>query len=251
MGETTTISWTERTWNPWMGCHAVSPGCDRCYAKADHERRKLPDFGTLRRSKTTFRDPAKWPMAHFIFTCSWSDFFHPHADAWRPEAWAIIREHHRHTYQVLTKRPAAMVTRLPADWGDGWPQVWPGVSVESDDYLGRLEALAETPASVRFFSAEPLLGDLTQLDRVLAKHPGKIHWGIVGGESGVGHRDMPVSWVQRFVDTCRAHGVLPWVKQQADNYPNKLDRIPPELRLHERPLREGQRARPANLGGEP
>jgi len=49
-----------------------------------------------------------------VFTCSWSDWFHADADAWRDEAWDIIRRTPHLTYQILTKRPEPH-RRSPAD----------------------------------------------------------------------------------------------------------------------------------------
>jgi len=112
------------------------------------------------RNKTTFNDPLKWKDPALVFTCSWSDWFIQDADVWRDEAWRMIRATPHLTYQILTKRPKLIPERLPADWGDGYPNVWLGVSVESRDWVGRLDDLARIPATVRFVSYEPALGPL-------------------------------------------------------------------------------------------
>ena len=114
----------------------------------------------VRRSKTKFREPVSWSQGRLVFTCSWSDWFHPAADAWRAEAWEVIRDTPRHTYQILTKRPELIAERLPPDWGDGYPNVWLGVSVENAAYTWRADVLRGIPAALRFISAEPLLGSL-------------------------------------------------------------------------------------------
>src|SRR5215471_14511862 len=95
--KTTGISWTDATWNPWVGCEHVSPGCDNCYMFTDM-RRYGSNPEAIRRSKTKFKDPLKWAQnrqryGHInkIFTCSWSDFFIGDADEWRDDAWNIIR----------------------------------------------------------------------------------------------------------------------------------------------------------------
>jgi protein gp37 len=136
------IEWTDATWNPWMGCEHVSPGCDNCYMFTDM-RRYGSNPEAIRRSKTKFKDPLKWARnrqryGHInkIFTCSWSDFFITDADEWRDDAWNIIRRTPMLTYQVLTKRPVLIRRRLPSDWGYGWPNCWLGVTVESRAYLG-------------------------------------------------------------------------------------------------------------------
>lgn len=162
MAEKSQIEWTEATWNPWYGCTKISPGCKFCYMYRDMERYGRDPF-TVTRSKTKFADPLKWvknpeTTPKYCFTCSWSDFFIEAADEWRAEAWKIIRQTPQITYQILTKRPHLIRERLPKDWGDGYPNVWLGVSVESQKYADeRVPLLLQTPAAIRWISAEPLL----------------------------------------------------------------------------------------------
>lgn len=80
MGKTTGISWTDATWDPWMGCHKVSEGCRNCYMFREQEHYGN-DPNIVRRSKSTFNDPPKWKEPKNIFTCSWSDFFIQEAEA--------------------------------------------------------------------------------------------------------------------------------------------------------------------------
>lgn len=91
------IEWTDHSWNPWYGCHKVSQGCAHCYMFREQQRFGR-DPGIVQRSRTTFRAPLSWARAarrrqarQCVFTCSWSDFFIEDADAWRAEAWEIIR----------------------------------------------------------------------------------------------------------------------------------------------------------------
>jgi Protein of unknown function (DUF5131) len=132
MGKTTLIEWTNASWNPWQGCRKVSPGCKYCYMYRAKERYGQ-DPTVVRRSKTTFTAPLTWTPPRVpwrVFTCSWSDFVIEEADAWRDEAWDVIRRTPHLTYQVLTKRPERLAGRLP--WTtDPWPHVWLGVSVET------------------------------------------------------------------------------------------------------------------------
>src|SRR3990167_6883297 len=95
------IEWTNDTWNPWHGCTKVSEGCDHCYMFRDKVRYGQ-DPELVVRSKTTFTAPLKWKEPSLVFTCSWSDWFHKAADAWRDEAWAIIKATPHLTYQILT-----------------------------------------------------------------------------------------------------------------------------------------------------
>lgn len=159
MGETTGISWTEVTWNPWMGCTRVSKGCDGCYMFRE-QRQYGNDPELVRRSKTKFDLPLKIEKPSLVFTCSWSDWFHEAADAWRDEAWDIVRRSPQHTFQILTKRPGRIPRCLPDDWGDGYPNVWLGTSIESAQFNYRADHLRRVPAALRFLSCEPLLGSL-------------------------------------------------------------------------------------------
>lgn len=215
MSERTAIEWADATWNPWRGCTRVSAGCDHCYMFREQQR-----FGqdptTVLRSRTTFDAPLRWRRPLRIFTCSWSDWFHRAADPWRAEAWDIIRRTPHHTYLILTKRPGLIRHRLPPDWGDGWPHVWLGVSVESEAEAWRIQALQATPARVRFLSCEPLLGPL---DLTGARLEG-VHWVIAGGESGPACRPASLDWLRGVRDSCtRAH--VAFFLKQLGGWPDK------------------------------
>jgi protein gp37 len=229
MGETTGIAWADRTWNPWHGCLKVSPGCKLCYMY-----REKKQYGQnpmlVQRSKTKFNEPLKWNSGR-VFTCSWSDFFIEEADAWRPEAWEIIRKTPQLTYQILTKRPERIAAHLPADWGDGYSNVWLGVSVESQKYANeRIPLLVQAPAAMRFLSIEPLLEKVSlrwmavfgqpypasRKDSSTTDHLDglrKLDWVIVGGESGSGARPMWIKWAQDLRDECKEAGVSFFMKQ--------------------------------------
>jgi protein gp37 len=202
MSDKTIISWTKATWNPWHGCTKVSEGCDNCYMFTA-KRRYGQDPEKVVRSKTKFRDPLKWKDPTVIFTCSWSDFFHKDADAWREEAWEIIRATPHHTYQILTKRPGRMFRHLPLDWGDGYPNVWLGTTIENQDQMHRAWRLGDTPARVRFISAEPLLSRLSFINANGQNALERIDWVICGGESGPGFREMDLAWAFDVLAQCR------------------------------------------------
>lgn len=241
MASSSSIEWTDATWNPWIGCTQVSPGCAHCYMFRDQRRFGL-DPELVRRGKTTFREPLRWKEPRRVFTCSWSDWFHEGADGWRNEAWDIIRRTPQHTYQILTKRPERIAEHLPLDWGRGYPNVWLGVSVETQRQAERITALMGIAAAVRFVSAEPLLGPLSL--RWLAAWPEnaprtamnlaagatnhldglrRLDWVIVGGESGPGARPMRLEWAREVVRQCREAGVAVFVKQLGAS---PLDRFP-------------------------
>jgi protein gp37 len=209
--ETTPIGWTDDSWNPWLGCEHVSPGCDNCYMFTE-QRRYGQDPEVIRRTApATFNLPLKlarkYPEGRRVFTCSWSDFFITDADEWRSEAWEMIRHTPQLTYQILTKRPVLIQRRLPADWGSGWPNCWLGVTVESRDYLGRLDVLRQVPVAIRFAGFEPVLDDLGEIDLT------GIHWAIIGGESGPSMRPCSSDRIVHLVEQCRAAGVACFVKQ--------------------------------------
>lgn len=191
----------------------------------------------VRAAEGTFNSPLKWNEPKLVFTCSWSDWFHEDADAWRPEAWDIIRRTPHLTYQILTKRPERIAANLPHDWDEGYPNVWLGVSIENRRFVGRADILREIPAAVRFISAEPLLGPLLGPHRYSVAHDtygmpfplsvlewpdgfdgpeldlDSIDWLIVGGESGPDARRMRSEWVRDLRDACRGEGVSFHFKQ--------------------------------------
>src|SRR5262245_131063 len=137
MGANSRISWTDHTQNWWRGCTKISPGCEYCYMFPGQRSKGLDPTRVVRTSKALWNQPARWHRQaaeegrrYRIFASSWTDFFHPDADQWRAEAWQQIRETPNLIYQVLTKRPGRIAYTLPADWGDGYPNVLLGVSVE-------------------------------------------------------------------------------------------------------------------------
>jgi protein gp37 len=172
MGLRTKILWTAtflpdgtvrpgHTWNPWRGCAKVSPGCAWCYMFRQQRAYGRDPAVVVRAAPATFGAPLRWRAPARVFTCSWSDFFHPAADGWRPAAWDVIRRTPHLTYQILTKRPERAREGLPPDWGAGYPNVWLGVSVELQRWAEvRVPVLTALPARVRFLSCEPLLGPL-------------------------------------------------------------------------------------------
>ena len=117
---------------------------------------------------------------------------------------------------ILTKRPHDLEALLPDNWGDGWPHVWLGVTVENDDEMWRLVTLERMKAVVRFVSAEPLLGPLD----VYSFSP-TIDWMIVGGESGPNFREMKEEWALDIRDQCFEAAIPFFFKQWSGVYPKK------------------------------
>jgi protein gp37 len=169
------------------------------------------DGNVVVRSRTTFNAPLKWKDPRLVFTCSWSDWFIEEADAWRDEAYDIIRST-PHIYQILTKRIDRAAGR--------WPippllNAWLGVSVESREYLHRIDILRQMPAALRFLSLEPLLEDVGDIDLT------GIGWVIVGGESGPSPRLMNPNWARSIRSQCVEAGVPFFFKQAGGPAMNK------------------------------
>jgi protein gp37 len=249
MGSTSAIEWTEATWNPWRGCDKVSPGCAYCYMFTEQRRYGRDPSVVVRCSDSTFYAPLRskrWremPPGTHVFTCSWSDWFHEAADPWRDEAWSIVRERPDLIFQVLTKRPERIADHLPDDWGDGYSNVWLGVTIENRRFVHRADLLRETPAAARFISAEPLLGPLVNnaaketticdcgqgdppeheicLDcgddspgcRCFNLDLHEIDWLIAGGESGPRARPCREDWLRDLRDECEHAGTAFFLKQ--------------------------------------
>ncbi len=215
------IEWTEVTWNPTTGCDRTSPGCDNCYALTMAKRlramgqAKYQNDGDPRTSGPGFAltlhedaldAPYRWRSPRLIFVNSMSDLFHPDVPLdFIQRVFTVMAETPRHTYQVLTKRSKRMAAAAPSlHWP---PNVWMGVSVETDRYTFRVDHLRSVGAAVRFVSAEPLLGPLPSLDL------SSIHWLIAGGESGAKPRPPQQEWVRDLRDQCSAAGVSFFFKQ--------------------------------------
>ena len=252
MGKETDIQWCTSSWNPWSGCIKVSSGCKFCYMYRDKERFKQ-DPSVVVRSKTTFNNPLKWKDPKIIFTCSWSDWFIDKADAWRDEAWDIIKRTPHHTYQILTKRPERILEHLPKDWGDGYENVWMGVSAEDqENYDKRIGYLSEIKAKVKFLSLEPLLAPINLHNRAITGGllPSSPDWVIVGGESGnetgnYRYRPCEIAWISEIVSKCKEDNISVFVKQLGthlgktmklnDNAGGEISEFPTDIQIREMP----------------
>ena len=269
----TAIEWTDVTWNPTTGCDRVSPGCDNCYALALAAR--LRAMGTAKYQRdgdprtsgpgfgvTVHPDvvnlPLRWRKPRRVFVNSMGDIFHDQVPTpWLAEVFAVMAATPRHTFQVLTKRHARMWSVLNSPefadavrdravgkgaeaWSWPLPNVWLGVSTENQHWADiRVPALLQTPAAVRFISAEPLLGPVNLTRAVWTMgyqrghgltasyvHTGPccqrfhgIDWVIAGGESGPGARPMHPDWIRALRDQCQSAGVPFFFKQWGAHAP--------------------------------
>jgi protein gp37 len=217
MSDKSKIEWTDATWNPIRGCSKVSPGCKHCYAETFAERfRGVPGHPfengfDLRLVPEKLGDPIRWSRPRMIFVNSMSDLFHEDVpDEFIERVCRVMLAANWHTYQVLTKRSNRLKTLLSGKLrvAAEVDHIWWGVSVEDRKYgLPRIKQLQDAPAEVRFLSIEPLLEDLAKISLK------KIHWVIVGGESGPGAREMKREWVTSIQSQCVANGVPFFFKQ--------------------------------------
>lgn len=213
--------------------------------------------GTIRFVEEHLKDPLTWQKPKKVFVNSMSDLFHENlSDDQIDRVFAVMAVAGRHTFQVLTKRPERMRTYIRGlgDYGGtgrgfkrlelaanalGWglsfqgipllswpiPNIWLGVSVEDQQRAEeRIPILLDTPAKVRWISAEPLIGPVVLEN--LGKHwlgPANqrrgmnqgLDWVVVGGESGRDHRAMSLAWLERIAEECTASHVPLWVKQDS------------------------------------
>ena len=219
----TGIEWTEATWNPVTGCSKVSSGCRNCYAERMAHRLQAMGQPNYRNGfKVTMQPrmierPLGWKKPKTIFVNSMSDLFHEDIPVdFIKEVFCVMGNAHWHRFQVVTKRAerlAELSDALP--WA---PNIWMGVSVESEKYLNRIDHLRQTGARVKFLSLEPLLGELGGLDL------DSIDWAIVGGESGPGARPMQQLWVTEIRDRCLEAGVPFFFKQWGGTRKKKAGR---------------------------
>ena len=289
MGKTA-IEWADVTWNVVTGCRKISPGCKHCYAERLFPR-VYPgrDFTDVQCHPARLEQPLRWRKPRHVFVNSMSDLFHEAVpDAFLDQVFAVMALSPQHVFQILTKRPERMrrymdtapgrvgevIQRLRQDstpvipcphleGGERWwplSSVWLGVSAEDQEHGdARIPVLLDTPAAVRFVSAEPLLGpiDLTKLTKLGMQrdagnattfnalhaplrpgspgHPGgllyqEIDWVIVGGESGPRARPMHPTWARALRDQCRENGIPFFMKQMT-----RKTEIPQDLFVREFP----------------
>lgn len=233
MAANSKIEWTHHTFNPWIGCSKVSPGCAYCYAETLMDTRwgKVkwgPNGNRVRTADAYWRQPMKWNRLaeqagerHRVFCASLADVFEdrPELVPWRRDLFHLITCTPHLDWLVLTKRPenalrmmveAGLYTVENPNLPCPQPNLWVGTSVEDKARRTRIDHLRKVQAVVRFLSMEPLLEDLgcVNLDG--------IHWGIVGGESGHGARPVHPEWVRSLRDQFGVAGLAFFFKQRGE-----------------------------------
>lgn len=231
MAENSGIEWTHHTFNPWIGCTKISAACDHCYAEAWDARglQGLPSRWGPHAARTrtkTWGNPVKWQkkakaegVRYRVFCASLADIFDNHKSIlpeWRSEFWALIKACPDLDFLLLTKRPENICKMLPDDWGNGYPNVWLGCTVEDQKAAYRARHLIKVPATVHFLSMEPLLSDV-DLSGVIHG----LEWVITGGENGKHYRPVDPDWFRSLRDQCAAAGV-PFLFKQWEGESQKI-----------------------------
>lgn len=206
------IEWTEKSWNPSTGCTKISLGCENCYAESLSKRlkamgiKKYKDGFNLKLHVDEINKPLKWKKSSLIFVNSMSDLFHEDIPEWFIlRIFEIMNKCQWHIFQVLTKRASRLFElNEKINWTSN---IWMGVTVESDDYLKRINLLRRTKSHIKFVSFEPLLGPIPNLNLE------GISWVIVGGESGPNARPLKKEWVLDILHQCRKAQVKFFFKQ--------------------------------------
>ncbi len=197
-------------WNPWHGCRRVSEGCQNCYVyrmdeahgKSGRDIRLNADYLLpLRRRGEDY----KIESGETVYTCFSSDFLLEEADAWREDAWKMMRIREDLHFVFFTKRIERMRECLPDDWGEGYPNVTVGCTCENQARADeRMPIFLSLPIRERMIVCEPLLSAI-DLSPCLAE--GKVAHVSVGGESGENARVCDYAWVEQIRNVCLANGV--------------------------------------------
>ena len=197
-------------WNPWHGCAKISEGCQHCYMYFLDSKRGM-DGRKVFRTQSGFSYPLKRDRngrykirsGELLRVCMSSDFFLDEADAWRDEAWQIIKSRSDVRFFLLTKRPERVLNALPKDWGDGWDNVFFNVTCENQRRADeRIPILLELPFKHKGIMTAPLIGPIN-IESYLAT--GQIEQVIAGGENYDGARPCDFDWVRSLSQQCKAN----------------------------------------------
>lgn len=250
MAENSKIEWTDHTFNPWIGCQKVSPGCDNCYAEAmmDHRYGKVkwgPHGERKRTSEANWKLPARWArQAHRnflrgdlrrprVFCASLADWLDNQVpQQWRSDLAHVISATPELDWLLLTKRIENF--RKLSPWGSELPfpsNVWLGITCEDQGRFDRRwPVLAQIPAAVRFISYEPAIERL-RLPLGWHRDEPKPNWIICGGESGPGARQMNPGWARDLRSQCAQYDIAFFMKQMTSKAP-----IPYDLMIRQFPV---------------
>ncbi len=216
MAKSTSIEWTDATWNPVTGCTKISAGCNNCYAERFSERFRGTPGHPFERGFDLFlrperlKQPLNWRHPKLIFVNSMSDLFHKEIPRqFLDEVFATMEAADWHTFQILTKRSSLLRDYINSRYPNqpAPAHIWLGTSIENATAKSRIRHVQMANASIRFLSVEPLIGPLGKVDL------SDIDWVIVGGESGPKARRMHPNWVREVRDQCAEAKVSFFFKQ--------------------------------------
>ena len=250
------IDWTDHSLNFFVGCKKIRPGCRECYMFRDQIRYGNDPTKIRRTNKPTWDSVKRMKPGERVFVCSWSDFFIEEADPWRDDAWEVMRSRPDLIWILLTKRIENVESRLPKDWGDGWPNVIGMVTAENQEWADHdIPILRKLPFKWCGVSIEPMLEPVDlhfpkiltkgvpypdgfgcwDDDRkddwlnALARHAYMaqseiLDWVICAPETGPKRRPYEIEWIRDLKNQCVNAGVPFFLKHLFDN--NKKISIP-------------------------
>lgn len=199
-------------WNPWHGCQKISAGCKNCYvyrrdAEFDKDSSIVTKTGafSLPLKRNRQKEYKLQPESEPVYTCMTSDFFIADADAWREEAWQMMKIRSDLQFVIFTKRIDRFSECIPEDWGEGYDNVTVMCSCENQsaaDY--RLPFFLEAPIKHRGVALAPMLGEI-HLEKYLER--GRIEVVSCGGESGEQARLCDFAWIVNCMEQCVRYGV--------------------------------------------
>ncbi len=198
-------------WNPWHGCVKCSEGCENCYMYFLDETRGRNGADIYLTSGARYplskdrKGRYKIQSGEMISVCMTSDFFLEEADAWRPDAWDVMRERSDVAFMLLTKRPQRVAECLPDDWGDGWDNVFFNVTCENQRRADeRMPLLLDLPFKHKGVQCAPILGPVS-LGRYL--DDGQVEMVVCGGENYGGVRPCNFDWVKALREECASRDI--------------------------------------------
>lgn len=200
-------------WEPWTGCYKISDGCTYCYFYGPYSKR----FGQNNVTKTdefdkpiakTAKGAPRIASGKIVATCFATDFFIPEADAWRVDAWAMIKERSDLDFLILTKRIDRFMVSLPSDWGEGYANVNIGCTIENQEIADyRLPLFISYPIKRRFVACGPILEPID-----LSPYIDRIDHVTVNGETGREARECDYDWILDIREQCVKAGITFWFK---------------------------------------
>lgn len=222
---TTGIEYVDETWNPVTGCTKISLGCENCYAERMARRLagrygypEAPHHFDVTLHPERLDEPLRRKNPTRYLVCSMGDLFHKDVPDWFLfKTLGMMQTCNNHTFLVLTKRPEHMA-KCWGKWlapyaghtiGEILPNIWLGVTVETQDQMWRVEELLKIPAAKHWVSIEPMLGPIDLTPYLTCG----IAWCIIGSETGPKARPMEEKWVRSLVQQCKTNQVAVFYKQ--------------------------------------